>query len=45
MHFETASALPEPEPVQSWDAFVPQEKLAALHAYDPSLSGHPPFGE
>jgi hypothetical protein len=44
MHFETASTLPEPEPVKSWDAFVPEEKLAALHAYDPSLIGHPPFG-
>ena len=45
LHFETASSLPEPEPVQSWDAFVPQEKLAALHTYDPNLIGHPPFGE
>ena len=45
IHFETAAALPEAEPVQSWDAFVPQEKLAALHAYDPTLMGHPPFGD
>src|ERR1019366_31860 len=45
MHFETASALPEPEPIQSWDAFVPKQKLAALHAYDPNLIGHPPFGD
>jgi alpha-mannosidase len=44
IHFETESTLPEPEPVQSWDAFVPQQKLAALHAYDPNLIGHPPFG-
>ncbi len=45
MHFGTASRLPEAEPVDSWDAFVPPEKLAALHAYDPSLKGHPPFGK
>ena len=44
MHFETASALPAPEPVTRWDPFVPKEKLAALHAYDPNLIGHPPFG-
>ena len=45
MHFETESTLPEPEPIQSWDAFVPKQKLAALHAYDPNLIGHPPFGD
>lgn len=45
MHFEVSSALPEPPPVKSWDRFVPAEKQAALHAYDPSLIGHPPFGE
>ena len=44
LHFETSSALPEPELVTQWDKFVPQEKLAALHAYDPKLIGHPPFG-
>ncbi len=44
MHFETASALPVPEPIKEWDPFVPKEKLAALHAYDPKLIGHPPFG-
>jgi len=44
MQFETAAALPDPEPVKSWDRFVPEEKLAALHAYDPNLIGHPPFG-
>jgi hypothetical protein len=44
MHFETASTLPAPEPIKGWDAFVPKEKLAALHAYDPKLVGHPPFG-
>jgi len=45
LQFETASALSEAEPVKSWDPFVPEDKLAALHAYDPSLIGHPPFGE
>ena len=45
LQFETSSVLPMPEPVQSWDAFVPEEKLPALHAYDPNLIGHPPFGE
>jgi len=45
MQFETESTLAEPEPIQSWDAFVPQQKLAALHAYDPNLIGHPPFGD
>ncbi len=44
MQFETQSTVPQPEPVKAWDAFVPKEKLAALHAYDPSLKGHPPFG-
>ncbi|HEX4489377.1 MAG TPA: glycoside hydrolase family 38 C-terminal domain-containing protein [Terriglobales bacterium] len=44
LHFATASALPEAEPVKSWDAFVPKQKLPALHAYDPNLIGHPPFG-
>jgi alpha-mannosidase len=45
LHFATSSALPEAAPIKSWDAFVPEQKLAALHAYDPSLIGHPPFGE
>ena len=44
IHFETTSILAEPEPVTSWDGFVPKEKLAALHAYDPKLIGHPPSG-
>jgi hypothetical protein len=44
MHFETAKALPNPEPVKAWDPFVPKDKLAALHTYDPNLKGHPPFG-
>jgi alpha-mannosidase len=45
LHFEVASTLPEPEPSKSWDAFVPENKRPALHAYDRSLMGHPPFGE
>jgi alpha-mannosidase len=45
MHFEIDSTLPEAPPVKSWDAFVPKDKLAALHAYDPKLMGHPPFGQ
>ena len=30
IHFETTSFLAEPEPITSWDKFVPKEKLAAL---------------
>ena len=45
MHFEVDSTLPETGPIKSWDAFVPKDKLAALHAYDPKLIGHPPFGD
>jgi hypothetical protein len=44
LHFETASKLPDPEVVKEWDQFVPKDKLPALHAYDPKLIGHPPFG-
>jgi alpha-mannosidase len=44
VHFETESALPAPQPITKWDAFVPKQKLAALHTYDPALVGHPPFG-
>jgi hypothetical protein len=44
LHFATSSTLPEPDAITSWDAFVPKEKLAALHDYDPNLIGHPPFG-
>ncbi|HXE10476.1 MAG TPA: glycoside hydrolase family 38 C-terminal domain-containing protein [Bryobacteraceae bacterium] len=44
MQFETAAALPNAEPVKAWDTFVPKDKLPALHAYDPNLKGHPPFG-
>lgn len=44
MHFETQGGLKIPEPIKAWDPFVPKEKLPALHAYDPGLKGHPPFG-
>jgi alpha-mannosidase len=44
LHFQTKTKVPEPMPVTSWDAFVPEQKLAALHRYDTSLVGHPPFG-
>jgi alpha-mannosidase len=45
LHFETSSSVAEPEPVTKWDPFVPENKLHALDTYDPSLIGHPPFGE
>lgn len=44
LHFVVQN-LPEPEPIKSWDSFVPENKRAALHAYDSSLIGHPPFGD
>ncbi len=44
LHFETAHTLPTAEPITSWDEFVPKNKIAALHAYDPNVKGHPPFG-
>jgi alpha-mannosidase len=44
LHFETAETLPAPDPVTSWDEFVPKQKRDALHAYDPNVKGHPPFG-
>ena len=44
LHFETADKLPVPDPVTAWDEFVPEPKRAALHAYDPNVKGHPPFG-
>ncbi len=44
LHFETADTLPIPDPVTAWDDFVPESKRAALHAYDPNVKGHPPFG-
>lgn len=45
MHFEVASDAGTPELITSWDRFVPQHKLAALHRYEPGLKGHPPFGD
>jgi alpha-mannosidase len=45
MQFELSSTLPTPEPILQWDAFVPKAKLAALHAYELGLKGHPPFGD
>jgi alpha-mannosidase len=44
LHFETAQAVPVPEPITAWDPFVPRDKLAALHSYSPDVKGHPPFG-
>jgi hypothetical protein len=44
MQFETTAAVPVPEPITAWEPFVPKDKLPALHAYDPNLIGHPPFG-
>ncbi len=40
----TNSAVPKPQSITKWDPFVPEEKLAALHAYDPNIIGHPPIG-
>ncbi len=44
LQFQTTATLSAPEPIKAWDPFVPAAKLAALHRYDPSLIGHPPFG-
>jgi alpha-mannosidase len=44
LHFETAETLQWPDPVTSWDEFVPDQKRGALHAYDANVKGHPPFG-
>jgi alpha-mannosidase len=44
LHFETAQAVPVPEPITAWDPFVPRDKLAALYSYSPDVKGHPPFG-
>jgi len=44
IHFKSDQKLQLPSPVTAWDPFVPDEKLPALHAYDPKLVGHPPFG-
>jgi hypothetical protein len=44
LHFETEGTLPVPDPITAWDEFVPEQKRSALHAYDPNVKGHPPFG-
>ncbi len=44
LQFQTKTSVETPTPVTAWDAFVPQQKLPALHRYDASLVGHPPFG-
>jgi hypothetical protein len=44
LHFETGDTLPGSDPITAWDEFVPEQKRAALHAYDPNVKGHPPFG-
>lgn len=44
IHFKTETILQEAEAVTEWDRFVPEQKLATLHKYDPALVGHPPFG-
>ena len=44
IHFHTESAVAESVPTTKWDKFVPEQKLAALHHYDPNLIGHPPLG-
>ena len=44
IHFATETTLPGAEAVTEWDRFVPEQKLPALHKYDPALVGHPPFG-
>lgn len=45
LHFRTKDKVVRPEAVKHWDQFVSRQKLAALHAYDPNLNGHPPFGD
>jgi hypothetical protein len=45
MHLETANSVPTPPPTTSWESYVPAQKVAALHTYDPNLKGHPPFGD
>lgn len=44
IHFEVAQKLESAQPITAWDAFVPSDRLPALHAYNPNLIGHPPFG-
>ncbi len=40
IRFGAGSAVAAPEPIKSWDALVPPEKLPALHEYS-ALKGHP----
>ena len=44
LHFQTAAPVEEIKPVTEWDKFVPEAKLAALHAYG-NYKGHPPKGD
>jgi hypothetical protein len=44
IHSATETTLLEAEAITEWDRFVPEQKLPALHKYNPSLVGHPPFG-
>ena len=45
MQFQTSTTVPLPKRILAWDPFVPKQKLAALHRYEPGLKGHPPFGD
>jgi hypothetical protein len=44
LQFQTKTKVEDPVAVTAWNTFVPQQKLPALHRYDASLVGHPPFG-
>jgi hypothetical protein len=44
IRFGAASPVDEIKLVTSWDKFVPESKLAALHSYRP-VKGHPPRGD
>jgi hypothetical protein len=44
LRLTTDQPIPRPEPITTWDRFVPEAKQAALHAYDPNTIGHPPKG-
>ena len=44
IRFGAASPVDEIKLVTSWDKFVPEPKLAALHSYRP-VKGHPPRGD
>ena len=44
VRLQVSSSVPTPAPITAWDPFVPQDKLAALHAYNPATIGHPPLG-